>query len=98
MVGTPHHRPAATTMEDKWLTSFACSDINTLIADYLTAEGYPNAAAAFSKEANLSPLDHAETVTQRRKIIHDIHNGNVQSAIEAINELYPQVSLHYFIS
>ncbi len=68
------------------------SDINNLILDYLTAEGYPSAAAKFSKEANLKPLEQQESVIARNKIKHDIYLGSIQNAIEGINELNPQVS------
>jgi len=76
------------------------SDINVLILDYLTAEGYPSAAAKFSKEANLKPLEQQESVIARNKIKHDIHLGSIHDAIESINELNPQIldsdpSLHF---
>jgi hypothetical protein len=73
------------------------SDINALILDYLTTEGYPSAAAKFSKEANLSPRQEEESVKARRQIQHSIHMGSIQDAIEALNDLEPQVSLHSFI-
>jgi hypothetical protein len=68
------------------------SDINALILDYLTAEGYPSAADKFSKEANLKPIEQQESVRLRNQIKHDIHLGSIQDAIEALNELNPQVS------
>jgi hypothetical protein len=68
------------------------SDINALILDYLTTEGYPSAAAKFSKEANLRPQQAEESVQARRQIQHSIHSGRIQDAIEALNELEPQVS------
>jgi len=76
------------------------SDINALILDYLTTEGYPSAAAKFSKEANLRPNQEEESVKARQKIQHSIHLGSIQDAIEALNELEPQVldsnpSLHF---
>jgi hypothetical protein len=70
------------------------SDINALILDYLTTEGYPSAAAKFSKEANLSPRQEEDSVKARQQIQHSIHMGSIQDAIEALNELEPQVSLH----
>lgn len=73
------------------------SDINALILDYLTTEGYPSAAAKFSKEANLSPRREEESVKARQQIQHSIHMGSIQDAIEALNDLEPQVSLHIFI-
>ncbi|EDN92518.1 hypothetical protein SS1G_08381 [Sclerotinia sclerotiorum 1980 UF-70] len=67
------------------------SDINALILDYLTTEGYPSAAARFSKEANLNPQQEEESVKARQAIQHSIHLGSIQDAIEALNELEPQV-------
>jgi hypothetical protein len=76
------------------------SDINALILDYLTTEGYPSAAAKFSKEANLRPQQEEESVKARQRIQYAIHKGCIQSAIDALNELEPQVldtnpSLHF---
>ncbi|ESZ95874.1 putative NADH dehydrogenase [Sclerotinia borealis F-4128] len=67
------------------------SDINALILDYLTTEGYPSAAARFSKEANLKPQQEEESVRARQAIQHSIHLGSIQDAIEALNELEPQL-------
>ena len=73
------------------------SDINALILDYLTTEGYPSAAAKFSKEANLRPNQEEEFVKARRQIQHSIHLGSIQDAIEALNDLEPQVSPYAFL-
>lgn len=73
------------------------SDINALILDYLTTEGYPSAAAKFSKEANLRPEDEEESLKARRQIQQFIHSGNIEDAISALNELEPQVSCRYFL-
>lgn len=67
------------------------SDINALILDYLTTEGYPSAAARFSKEANLRPHQEEESVKARQQIQHSIHLGSIQEAIDGLNELDPQV-------
>ncbi|XP_044717823.1 lisH domain-containing protein [Hirsutella rhossiliensis] len=67
------------------------SDINALILDYLTMEGYPNAAAKFSKEANLQPQQDSASIRTRQEIQTFIHSGNIQSAIESLNELDPQI-------
>ena len=74
------------------------SDINALILDYLTTEGYPSAAAKFSKEANLRPHQEEESVKARQAIQHSIHLGSIQDAIEALNELEPQVGPYTFLS
>ncbi|KAJ6788479.1 hypothetical protein PWT90_02624 [Aphanocladium album] len=67
------------------------SDINALILDYLTMEGYPNAAAKFSKEANLQPQQDMASIRARQEIQNCIHSGNIQSAIETLNELDPDL-------
>lgn len=74
------------------------SDTNALILDYLTTEGYPSAAAKFSKEANLRPNQEEEFVKARQQIQHSIHLGSIQDAIEALNDLEPQVSPHTIFS
>ena len=55
-------------------------------------EGYPNAAAKFSKEANLSPQQDSGSIKARQEIQSHIHNGSIQAAIEALNDLDPEVS------
>ena len=67
------------------------SDLNALILDYLTMEGYPQAAAKFSKEANLQPMQEDPVVKDRQKIKQLIHEGNIQGAIEELNDLDPEV-------
>lgn len=68
------------------------SDINALILDYLTMEGYSNAAAKFSKEANLQPHQDTTSIRARQRIQHFILCGDIQAAIKALNELDPEVS------
>ncbi|RKF53878.1 Glucose-induced degradation protein 8-like protein [Erysiphe neolycopersici] len=58
--------------------------------DYLTKEGYPRAAAKFSREANITPYQDNELIRARHSIIHSIHSGDVKSAINTINELDPE--------
>ena len=70
----------------------AFSDINALILDYLTAEGYAAAAERFSKEANLKPVEEHDSVKRRQQIQHEILRGSIQSAIEMINDVNPEVS------
>ncbi|KAF7562775.1 hypothetical protein G7046_g1357 [Stylonectria norvegica] len=67
------------------------SEINTLILDYLTMEGYPNAAAKFSKEANLQPQQDIGSIHARQQIQSCIHAGNIETAIDALNELDPEI-------
>jgi hypothetical protein len=59
-------------------------------------EGYPNAAAKFSKEANIQPYQDNASIRARQEIQNLIHSGNIQAGIEALNELDPEVSLLFF--
>lgn len=67
------------------------SDINALILDYLTMEGYPMAAAKFSKEANLQPQQEGASIKARQQIREHIHRGGIKQAIEALNDLDPEI-------
>lgn len=54
-------------------------------------EGYPNAAANFSKEANLPPQQETESISARQDIQNFIHSGKIETAIEALNDYDPEV-------
>jgi len=61
--------------------------------DYLISEGYPRAAEKFAKEANIQlPLEE-ESIQSRVEIRCAIHAGDIDTAINKINDLNPQVSL-----
>lgn len=64
--------------------------------DYLINEGYPDAAKNFAKEASIVPSADGEAIQERVDIRNAIHNGDMQLAIERINELNPRVSHHSF--
>ena len=68
------------------------SDINFVIMDYLINEGYPSAAKNFAMEANIAPIGDTESIQERVEIRNAIHSGDIQTAIEKINDLNPQVS------
>ena len=67
------------------------SDINFVIMDYLINEGYPSAARKFASEANIQPSADVDSIQERVEIRNSIHSGDIQTAIENINELNPQV-------
>ena len=67
------------------------SDLNSVIMDYLISEGYPSAAQKFALEANIQPRVDVESIRERVEIRNAIYGGDIQSAIEKINELNPQV-------
>lgn len=68
------------------------SDINFVIMDYLINEGYPAAAQKFAVEAGIAFAGDQEGIQQRVDIRNAIHAGDMQQAIERINELNPEVS------
>ena len=63
--------------------------------DFLLAKGYRDAAQTFSREANM-PLPADETMQERIDIRDAIHSGDVQTAIEKLNDLDPSVSFQPF--
>ena len=60
--------------------------------NYLIIEGYESAALKFAQEANISPQFQFYSIQQRVEIRNAIHSGNIEFAVQRINELYPEVS------
>jgi hypothetical protein len=60
--------------------------------DYLVTGGYPHAAEKFAREANVQTNASWDSIVERVEIRDSIHQGDLQSAIEKINELNPEVS------
>lgn len=71
-------------------------DLNSVIMDYLISEGYPSAAQKFALEANIQLKVDVNSIRERVDIRNAIYAGNIQSAIEKINELDPEVSRQAF--
>ena len=71
------------------------SDLNRVIMEYLIREGYPAAAEKFAAEANMPNMWDYSAIRARVSIREDISAGKIQTAIEKINELAPQVSLPF---
>lgn len=61
--------------------------------DYLISQGYPHAAQKFATEANMRLTSDVNSITQRVEIRDAIHSGDIQTALERINEMNPQVGL-----
>lgn len=60
--------------------------------DYLINEGYPAAAKKFAAEANLQHVSGDLEIEERVDIRNAILAGDIQTAIEKINDLTPDVS------
>ncbi|CAK7274271.1 hypothetical protein SEPCBS57363_006078 [Sporothrix epigloea] len=67
------------------------SEINALILDYLTMEGYSQAAANFSKEANLKPQQEESFVSIRQQVQRAIHSGQIEEAIGLLSHMNPEI-------
>ena len=64
--------------------------------NYLIINGHEQAAANFSKEANIKPEVDLESIRERIRVRTSILEGEIQSAIEGVNEIGPEVCrLHH---
>ncbi|KAL8832302.1 MAG: hypothetical protein Q9191_000356 [Dirinaria sp. TL-2023a] len=85
---TPPQHPFEKRVDEIKLSK---DDLNGLVMDYLISEGYPDAAAKFAKEANVSSRVDVDTVHERVEIRNLIYREKIQEAIEKINEINPQL-------
>ena len=61
---------------------------------YLINEGYPEAAKKFAVEANIQkPHAASDSIDERVEIRRAILSGQIEDAIERINDLIPDVSV-----
>ena len=60
--------------------------------NYLVIQGYKDAAEKFSKEANVPPNVDLNTIQDRMNVRTAIESGNIDDAIERVNDLDPEVS------
>ncbi|KAF2719066.1 hypothetical protein K431DRAFT_287093 [Polychaeton citri CBS 116435] len=78
------------------------SDINWVIMDYLVTEGYPGAAEKFAQETNMCAPGDIDFVRARVHIRNAIHSGDIQKAIELVNDVDPELldndhTLHFHL-
>jgi hypothetical protein len=74
------------------LTLFPRSDLNRIVMDYLVTEGYKAAADEFCKEANMAPPAGLERIDKRIVIRDAVQRGDIQEAIQQVNEFNPEVN------
>lgn len=60
--------------------------------NYLVVEGYKDAAEQFSIESGLAPMVDIASIQDRMDIRRAVQSGNVDAAIERVNDLNPDVS------
>jgi hypothetical protein len=58
--------------------------------DYLVVEGYKTAADNFSRESGLAPVD-LDSMEHRMCIRTAIQTGDIEAAIDRINDVNPEV-------
>ncbi|KAF2473859.1 uncharacterized protein BDR25DRAFT_281904 [Lindgomyces ingoldianus] len=85
---TQHLHPFQRRVDD---VKTSKADINFVIMDYLITEGYPRAAERFAKEANINIPMEEESIQARVEIRRAIHTGDIDTAINKINDLNPQI-------
>ncbi|KAI9845296.1 MAG: hypothetical protein M1838_001796 [Thelocarpon superellum] len=85
---TPSRHPFERRVDD---VKPSKADINFVIMDYLINEGYPSAARKFAFEANIPTTEDLTSIQERVEIRNAIHGGDIQTAIEKINELNHQI-------
>jgi hypothetical protein len=66
-------------------------DMNKLIMNFLVTEGYVDAAEKFQLESGTEPDTDLGTITDRVAVRKALQNGNVEDAIEKVNDLNPEI-------
>ncbi|KAA3489106.1 glucose-induced degradation protein 8-like protein [Gossypium australe] len=66
-------------------------DMNKLVMNFLVTEGYVEAAEKFRMESGTHPDIDLATITDRMAVKKAVQCGNVEDAIEKINDLNPEV-------
>ncbi|XP_031131161.1 protein GID8 homolog [Ipomoea triloba] len=66
-------------------------DMNKLVMNFLVTEGYVEAAEKFRTESGTAPDIDLATITDRMAIKEAVQRGNVEDAIEKVNDLNPEI-------
>eukprot|EP00252_Welwitschia_mirabilis_P004390 TRINITY_DN14749_c0_g1_i1.p1 TRINITY_DN14749_c0_g1~~TRINITY_DN14749_c0_g1_i1.p1 ORF type:complete len:246 (+),score=64.06 TRINITY_DN14749_c0_g1_i1:148-885(+) len=66
-------------------------DMNKLVMNFLVTEGYVEAAERFRMESGTEPEIDLATITDRMAVRRAVQSGNVQDAIEKVNDLNPEI-------
>ncbi|RWW32259.1 hypothetical protein GW17_00003074 [Ensete ventricosum] len=66
-------------------------DMNKLVMNFLVTEGYVDAAEKFWIESGTRPDIDLATITDRMAVKKALQSGNVEDAIEKVNDLNPTV-------
>lgn len=66
-------------------------DMNKLVMNFLVTEGYVEAAEKFRIESGTEPDIDLATITDRMAVKKAVQSGNVEDAIEKVNDLNPEI-------
>eukprot|EP00268_Persea_americana_P028589 TRINITY_DN2774_c0_g1_i4.p1 TRINITY_DN2774_c0_g1~~TRINITY_DN2774_c0_g1_i4.p1 ORF type:complete len:232 (+),score=62.96 TRINITY_DN2774_c0_g1_i4:205-900(+) len=66
-------------------------DMNKLVMNFLVTEGYVEAAEKFRMESGTEPDIDLATITDRMAVKKAVQCGNVEDAIEKVNDLNPEI-------
>lgn len=66
-------------------------DMNRLVMNFLVTEGYVKAAQMFEQESGTPPGIDLGSITDRMEIRRAVQSGNVEEAIEKVNDLNPEI-------
>ncbi|CAN4084008.1 unnamed protein product [Withania somnifera] len=66
-------------------------DTNRLVMNFLVTEGYVEAAEKFRIESGTDPDIDLATITDRMAVKKAVQSGNVEDAIEKVNDLNPEI-------
>lgn len=82
--------------KEKWMQMmnqmhFSRTEMNSLIMDYLVAEGFKEAAEKFSLESGIQPKEDLDELDKRIKIRDAIQNGKLIEAMSIVNNYYPEL-------
>ncbi|MBA0778861.1 hypothetical protein Gotri_006676 [Gossypium trilobum] len=67
-------------------------DMNKLVMNFLVTEGYAEAVAKFRMETGTEPDMDVAMITDRMAVKKAVQCGNVEDAIEKVNDLNPEQS------
>ncbi|KAG9133788.1 hypothetical protein Leryth_018399 [Lithospermum erythrorhizon] len=66
-------------------------DMDKLVMNFLVTEGYVEAAEKFRSETGTEPDIDLATITDRMAVKKAVQSGNVEDAIEKVNDLNPEI-------
>jgi hypothetical protein len=66
-------------------------DMNKLVMNFLVTEGYVEAAEKFQMESGTQPDIDLGTITDRMAVRKAVQCGQVEDAIEKVNDLNPEI-------